>query len=58
LEVSCTWVIEVTGTLKRPGKPSDFSKSKPHLVSLYAEGHDGIDNIVVVLLEGLDGLLP
>ena len=25
---------------------------------LYAEGHDAVDNVVVVLLEGLDGLLP
>jgi hypothetical protein len=25
---------------------------------LYAEGHDTVDNVVVVLLEGLDGLLP
>lgn len=24
---------------------------------LYAQGHDGVDNVVVVLLEGLDGLL-
>lgn len=27
-------------------------------VALDAEGHDGVDNIVVVLLERLDGLLP
>lgn len=26
--------------------------------NLYAEGHDGVDNVVVVLLERLDGLLP
>ena len=25
---------------------------------LYAQGHDTVDNVVVVLLEGLDGLLP
>jgi hypothetical protein len=25
---------------------------------LYWEGHDGVDNIIVVLLEGLDSLLP
>jgi hypothetical protein len=25
---------------------------------LYAQGHDAVDNVVVVLLEGLDGLLP
>jgi hypothetical protein len=47
--------------------PSQFSKAdlafpragtrnKRH--RLYAEGHDTVDNIVVVLLEGLDGLLP
>lgn len=26
--------------------------------SLYAESHDGVDNVVVILLERLDGLLP
>jgi hypothetical protein len=26
-------------------------------VYLYAQGHDGVDNVVVVLLEGLDSLL-
>jgi hypothetical protein len=32
----------------------------PHLDcgSLYAQSHDRVDNVVVVLLEGLDGLLP
>lgn len=29
-----------------------------HSHRLYAEGHDAVDNVVVVLLEGLDGLLP
>ena len=26
--------------------------------SLYAECHDGVDNIIVILLQSFDGLLP
>jgi hypothetical protein len=31
--------------------------NKTRWLYLYAQGHDGVDNVVVVLLEGLDGLL-
>ena len=54
--------LEVAETLEYSDKASHFPVStavtryKP--TGLYAECHDGIDNVVVVLLEGLDGLLP
>jgi len=36
--------------------PRAVTRNKRH--RLYTEGHDTVDNIVVVLLEGLHGLLP
>ena len=39
-------------------RPSVSTCSSHARHRLYAEGHDTVDNIVVVLLEGLDGLLP
>jgi hypothetical protein len=55
-------VSEVSETPERLDKAVRFPVTtavtcyKP--TSLYAERHDGIDNVVVVLLESLDGLLP
>lgn len=37
---------------------SSHDSAKTSLATLYAECHDRVDNIVVVLLECLDGLLP
>lgn len=36
----------------------DMAVAHDKLFSLYAERHDGVDDIVVILLESLYGLLP
>ena len=42
---------------KAPWETVRLFEEQTALVSLYAESHDGIDNVIVVLLEGFDGLL-
>lgn len=39
-------------------RPSGIACFHASSQRLYAESHDTVDNVVVVLLEGLDGLLP
>jgi hypothetical protein len=38
--------------------PVSTAVTRYKLTSLYAERHDGIDNVIVIFLESLDGLLP
>lgn len=38
--------------------PLCLSRACTKRSSLYAQRHDGVDNVVIVLLECLDGLLP
>ncbi len=33
------------------------SYASPNWINLYAEGHDGVDDVVIVLLQCLDGLV-
>jgi hypothetical protein len=53
---------ERAGSLSTAQSPrshhAPFKHRHLHHGSLYAQCHDGVDDIVVVLLEGLDGLLP
>jgi hypothetical protein len=52
---TATWRL-----ISEPISKADLARSHAVTCSrcLYAEGHDTVDNIIVVLLEGLDGLLP
>jgi len=45
-------------TLRKAIRIFHSMPKQPALADLYAEGHDGVDDVVVVLLESLDGLLP
>ena len=54
------WSLEVMITPEEaiPFLIQDMAVAHDKLFSLYAERHDGVDDIVVVLLESLYGLLP
>lgn len=57
-DVAYTRVPEAPRLPNAHRKSSEFPHSRSWMASLYAEGHNGVDDVVVILLERLDSLLP
>ena len=60
-QVSYTYVGEAESLPNAPSPllyAQDRAATCTEATFLYAERHDGVDDVIVVLLESLDGLLP